>query len=167
MSYEMDLALPVLKEPVDQMREGLKAGGFQSEATAPHPVQAFQATVRLCRRRRRKRRSRKRACDEGGLGHGGSGFALVWVCLPLVCVDDDAALLPRAMCRLQSPASLAFPSPIPTTKMYACIPSLFLQRQIVNRCPPGDRFSLSSLQRSIIYAPYLLTLPPSLPPSHS
>lgn len=47
MSYEMDLALPVLKEPVDQMREGLKAGGFQSEATAPHPVQAFQATVRL------------------------------------------------------------------------------------------------------------------------
>jgi hypothetical protein len=47
MSYEMDLALPMLKEPVDQMREGLKAGGFQSEAAAPHPVQAFQATVRL------------------------------------------------------------------------------------------------------------------------
>ncbi|GAB5032192.1 proteasome maturation factor ump1 [Nannochloropsis oceanica] len=44
MSFEMDLALPVLKEPVDQMREGIKAGGFQSEATAPHPVQAFQAT---------------------------------------------------------------------------------------------------------------------------
>ncbi len=43
-AFELDLALPVLKEPVDQMREGLKAGGFQSEASAPHPVQAFQAT---------------------------------------------------------------------------------------------------------------------------
>lgn len=49
MSFELDLALPVLKEPVDQMREGLKAGGFRSEAVAPHPVQAFQAKVRAIR----------------------------------------------------------------------------------------------------------------------
>ncbi len=43
---ELDLALPVLKEPVDTLREGLRAGGFRAEAAAPHPVQAFQATVR-------------------------------------------------------------------------------------------------------------------------
>jgi hypothetical protein len=44
---ELDLALPVLKEPVDTLREGLRAGGFSAEAAAPHPVQAFQATVRI------------------------------------------------------------------------------------------------------------------------
>lgn len=46
---ELDLALPVLKEPVDTLREGLRAGGFSAEAAAPHPVQAFQATVRSVR----------------------------------------------------------------------------------------------------------------------
>lgn len=47
---ELDLALPVLKEPVDTLREGLRAGGFRAEAAAPHPVQAFQATVCAWRR---------------------------------------------------------------------------------------------------------------------
>jgi hypothetical protein len=66
---ELDLALPVLKEPVDTLRQGLRAGGFRAEAAAPHPVQAFQATVRVV------------GVRMVGWGAGSSLCCLVFVCL--------------------------------------------------------------------------------------
>ena len=41
---EAELALPMLKEPQNVLKTGL-GHSLASEASAPHPVQAFQATV--------------------------------------------------------------------------------------------------------------------------
>lgn len=40
---EPDPCLPVLREPVDVLREGFKS--LAIEAAAPHPIQAFQTVV--------------------------------------------------------------------------------------------------------------------------
>ena len=43
---EMEMNLPMLREPVDTLRSGL-GKALATEAAAPHPVQAFQVTVSL------------------------------------------------------------------------------------------------------------------------
>lgn len=42
---DMDACLPVIREPVDALRDGFKS--LAIEAAAPHPVQAFQSMVSL------------------------------------------------------------------------------------------------------------------------
>ena len=49
---EMELTLPIFKEPIQPLHQGLNRK-LATEAAAPHPVQAFQVTVSMLADRRR------------------------------------------------------------------------------------------------------------------